>query len=136
MQLISKYNKGIWLLLCVIDIISNYAWVISLNDKKGIAITNVFQKNLNESSIIWVFKGSEFYNRSSKSWLQDNYMEMYSTINKGKSVVAERFIRILKNRSYKYMTLILKNMYIDKLGDIVNKYNNPYHSTIKHIYWR
>ena len=81
-----------------------------------------------------MFKGSEFYNRSSKSWLQDNYMEMYSTINKGKYVVAERFIRILKNRSYKYMTLILKNMYIDKLGDIVNKYNNPYHSTIKHIY--
>ena len=81
-----------------------------------------------------MFKESEFYNNSSKSLSQDNYMEMYSTINEGKSVVTERFIRILKNKSYKCMTLILKNMYIDKLGDIVNKYNNTYHGIIKHIF--
>ena len=46
-------------------------------------------------------------------------------------VVAERFIRILRNKIYKYMNLAPKNMYIDKLSDIVNKYNNAYHSTIK-----
>ena len=51
--------------------------------------------------------------------------------NEGKSVVAERFIRTLKNKIYKYMTSISKNVYIDKLDDIVNKYNNTYHSTIK-----
>ena len=56
---------------------------------------------------------------------------MYSTNNEGQSVVAERFIRTLKNKIYKYMTSISKNMYIDKLDDIVNKYNNTYHSTIK-----
>ena len=56
---------------------------------------------------------------------------MYSTHNEGKSVVAERFIRTLKNKIYKYMTSISKNVYIDKLDDIVNKYNNTYHSTIK-----
>ena len=56
---------------------------------------------------------------------------MYSTYNKGKSAIVERFIRILKNKIYKYMTLLSKNVYIDKLADIVNKYNNPYHSTIK-----
>ena len=66
-----------------------------------------------------------------KSWLQDNDIEMYSTHNKGKSVVAERFIRTLKNKIYKHMTSISKNGYIDKLTDIVNKYNNSYHSTIK-----
>ena len=66
-----------------------------------------------------------------KSWLQDNDIEMYSTHNKGKSVVAERFIRTLKNKIYKHMTSISKNVYIDKLADIVNKYNNSYHSTIK-----
>ena len=49
-----------------------------------------------------------------KSWLEKNDMEMYSTLNKGKSVVAETFIRILKNKIYKYMTSISKNMYIDK----------------------
>ena len=56
---------------------------------------------------------------------------MYSTPNKGKSVIAERFIRTLKNKIYKYMTSISKNVYIDKLDDIVNKNNNTYHSTIK-----
>ena len=56
---------------------------------------------------------------------------MYSTHNEGKSVIAERFIRTLKNEIYKYMTSVSKNVYIDKLDDIVNKYNNTYHSTIK-----
>ena len=56
---------------------------------------------------------------------------MYTTYNEGKSVVAERFIRTLKNKINKYMTSILKNMYIDKLDDIVNKYTNTYNSAIK-----
>ena len=65
------------------------------------------------------------------SWLQDNGIEMYSTHNEGKSVVAERFIRTLKNKIYKYMTSISKNLNIDKLADIVNKCKNTYHSAIK-----
>ena len=56
---------------------------------------------------------------------------MYSTHNEGKSVVAERFIRALKSNIYKYMTSRSKNVYIDKLDDIVVKYNNTYHTTIK-----
>ena len=56
---------------------------------------------------------------------------MYPRHNEGKSVVAERFIRTLKNKIYKYMTSVSKNLYIDKLDDIVNKCNNTYHSTIK-----
>ena len=56
---------------------------------------------------------------------------MYSTNNEGKSVIAERFIRTLKNKIYKYMTSISKNVYIDKLDDIVKGYNNKYHTSIK-----
>ena len=56
---------------------------------------------------------------------------MYSTHNVGKSVVAERFIRTLKNKIYKYMTSVSKNVHIDKLDDIVSEYNNTYHTTIK-----
>ena len=56
---------------------------------------------------------------------------MYSTHNEGKSVVVERFIKTLKNKIYKYMTSISKNVYIDKLEDIVDEYNNTYHKTIK-----
>ena len=76
-------------------------------------------------------KGSEFYNRSIKSWFQDNGIEMYSKYNEEKSAVAETFIRTLKNKIYKYVTSTSKNVYIDKLDGIVNKYNNTYHSTIK-----
>ena len=80
---------------------------------------------------IWADKGSEFCNTHFKKWLKDNNIEMYSTHNEGKSVVAERFIRTLKNKIYKYMTSISKNVYIDKLDDVVNEYNNTYYRTIK-----
>ena len=66
-----------------------------------------------------------------KLYLQNNDIEMHSTDNKGKSVLAKRFIRTLKNRIYKYMTSVSKNVYIDKLDDIINKYNNTYHTIIK-----
>ena len=63
--------------------------------------------------------------------LQDNNIEMYSIHNEGKSVVAERCIRTLNNKVDKYMTSVSKDLYIDKLVGIVNKYNNTYYSTIK-----
>ena len=66
-----------------------------------------------------------------KSWLENNPREIYPTHNVGKYVVAESSVRTLKNKVYKYMTSISKNVYIDKLGDIVNEYINTYHSTIK-----
>ena len=138
MQLINKFNKGTRFLLCVIDIfsiVSKYSWVVTLKDKKGVTIVNAFQKVLGRSNRkpnkIWVDKGSDFYNSSFIKWLKGNDIEMYSTYNQGKSVVAERFIRTLKNKNYKYMTSISENLYIDKLYDIVNEYNNAYHEAIK-----
>ena len=132
MQLLSKFDKGFRFLLRVIDIYSKYAWVIPLKDKKGVTIVNAFHKILKESNQkpnkIWVGKGSKFYNNSFEKWLQDNDIVMYSTNNEGKSVIAERFIRTLKNKIYKYMTSISKNVYIDKLDDIAKEYNNKYHS--------
>ena len=56
-----------------------------------------------------------------ESWLQSNHIEIYSTQNERESVVAERFIRTLKNKIYKYMTSVRKNVYINKLDEIVNK---------------
>ena len=66
-----------------------------------------------------------------KSWLQDNNIKMNSTHNEGKSVVAERIIRTFKTKIYKHMTLILKNVFIHKLDEIVNKYSNKHYRTIK-----
>ena len=107
-QLISNFNKGFRFLLCVIDIYSKYAWFVPLKGKKGVSIVNAFQSILNKSNRkpnkIWVDKGREFYNRSLKSWLEKNDIEMYSTHNEGKSVVAGRFIRTIKNKIYKHTT--------------------------------
>ena len=66
-----------------------------------------------------------------KPFLKNNDIEMHWTHKKRKSVIAEKFIRTLKNKIYKYMTSISKNVYIDKLNNVVNKYNEKYHSTIK-----
>ena len=127
-QLLSKFNKVFRFLLCTIDVFSKHVWVIPLKDKKGVSIVNAFQQIFKESgkkpNKIWVDKGSEFYYNSFKKWLGNNDIEMYSIHNEGKSVAAERFIRTLKNKIYKYMTSISKNVYIDKLDDIVDEYNN------------
>ena len=101
MKSLSKYNRGIKYLLCTIDLFSKYAWVVPLKDKRGISIVNAFQKIISEGrkpNKIWVDQGSEFYNQSFKDFLKINSIEMYSTYNEGKSVVAERFIRTLKNK--------------------------------------
>ena len=119
MKLLSKFNKGIRVLLCVTDIFSKYAWVILLKYKGGIKITNAFEKFLDESNCkpkkIWVDKVSGFNNRSMKSWIDKNEIEMYLTHNEVKFVVAERFTRTLNNKIYKNMTSVSENIYIDKL---------------------
>ena len=88
----------------------------------AVTITNVFQKILKESNCksnkIWIDKGSEFYNISMKSFLQNNNIELFSTHNERKLVVAEISIKTLKNEIYKYMTSISENVHIDKLGEI------------------
>ena len=135
MQLISKFNKGFRFLLYVNDIFSKCAWVVPLKVKKSVSIVDAFQKiidkSIHKSNKIWVDKESEFYNNSFKRWLRDNDIEMYSIHSERKSVVTERFIRTLKTKIYKCMTLESKNVYIDKLDDIVDEYYNTYHRTIK-----
>ena len=92
--------------MCVVDIYSKYAWVVSLKDEKSMTITNVFKTFLSESrrktNKIWADTGSEFYNRSMKSWLQDNDIEMCSKHNEGQFFVSKRFIETWK-KSYLYM---------------------------------
>ena len=135
MQLISKYNKGIGYFLCAIDLFSKYAWVISLKNKKGDSIAEGFKQILDDSNRnpnkIWIDHGNEFYNNKFKSFFKENDIEMNSTFNEGKSVIAERFIKTLKNKIYKYMTTIGKNVYFNDLDDILKKYNNTVHSSIQ-----
>ena len=99
-----------------------------------------FQKILNDwtelcssrkPNKIWGDPGSEFYNNTFKDFLKINNIEMYSTYNEEKSAVAERFIRTLKNKIFKHMRAISKSIYFDVLDDIVDKYNNTIHRTMK-----
>ena len=135
MQSLSRKNKGIKYLLCAIDLYSKYAFVVPLKNKKGISVTNAFKKIIKQSgrkpNKIWVDQGSEFYNNDFKKCLLNNNIIMYSIYNEGKSVVVERFIRTLKNKLYKHMTATGKNVYYDVLEDVVNKYNNTKHNTLK-----
>ena len=134
MQSLSKYNKGIKYLFCAIDLFSKYVWVVPLKEKRGISIVDTFQKIISKGckpNKTWVDQGCEFYNNVFKRFLKINNIEMYSTYNEEKSVAAERFIRTLKNKIFKHMTAISKNVYFDLLDDIVKKYNNTVHSPIK-----
>ena len=89
-----------------------------------------FKKKITERrkpNKLWVDQGSELYNQYFKDFWIINNKEMCSTFNEGKSVVAERFIRTLKNKIFKQVKAISKNIYFDVLDDIVNKYNNTVH---------
>ena len=135
MQSLSKKNKSIKYLLCAVDLYSKYPFVVPLKDRKGISIANAFNKIIKQSNRkpnkIWVDQGGEFYNKVFKKWLAENDIIMYSTYNEGKSVVAEKFIRTLKNKLYKHVTATGKNVYYDVLDDVVNEYNNTKHNTFK-----
>ena len=87
--------------MCAIDLFYKYAWVVALNEKRGMTIVNAFQKIISKGrkqNKIWVDQGGEFYNKLFKRFLKINNIKMYSTCNEGKSAVAEIFIRTLKKR--------------------------------------
>ena len=134
MQSLSKYNKGIKYFLCAINLFSKYTWVVPLKDKSGISIVNTFQKIIwkkRKPNKIWVDQGGEFYNNLFKRFLKIKNIEMYPTYNEEKSVVAERSLRTLKNKIFKHMIAISKNVYFEVLDDIVNECNNKVHRIIK-----
>ena len=96
----------------------SYTW------PKGVAVVNAFQRISDNSkrkpNKFCVDQGiSEFYSNSFRKWLKGNNIEMYSTYYEGKSVIAERFIRTLKNKIYKHMTAVSKNVYFDVLDHVV-----------------
>ena len=112
--------------LWIIDNFNKYVRVVPLKDIKGVTVAKTFQKVSNESNRkpnkIWVDKGSEFYNRSIKWCLQDNDVEIHSTYNAGKSIVAKRLMWTLNNKIYKYITSALKTIYllINKMLKLIN----------------
>ena len=134
MQKFAKLNKGYRYLLTCIDIFSKFSWVIPLKDKKGITIKNALQKIFKQRKckFLWTDRGKEFYNKQVQDLLDDNNIKLYSTNNSEiKSAVIERFNRTFKNMMYKKFTENNNTIFYNILDELVNNYNNKYHSTIK-----
>ena len=134
MQKFAKLNKGYRYLLTCIDIFSKYSWVIPLKDKKGITIKNALQRIFKQRKpkFLWTDKGKEFYNKQVQDLLNENNIKLYSTNNSEiKSAVVERFNRTFKNMMYKKFTENNNTIFYNILDELVNNYNNKYHSTIR-----
>ena len=134
MQKFAKLNKGYRYLLTCIDIFSKYSWVIPLKDKKGINVKNALQKIFKGRSpkFLWTDRGKEFYNKQVQDLLNENNIKLYSTNNSEiKSSVVERFNRTFKNMMYKKFTENNNTIFYNIIDDLVNEYNNKYHSKIK-----
>ena len=128
MTAFKDYNEGYKFLLLVIDTFSKYGYLIPLKNKKGEtvadALKDIFKKR--KPGKLWTDKGKEFYNKNVK-----DLVELYSTENEEKSSIAERWVRTIKEKMWKYFTDNNTYKYIDVLPDLVEDYNNTVHSSIK-----
>ena len=130
MRALSKENEGFNFLLLVIDIFNKYGWIKPLKDKKGETIVKALKEIFKESgrrpAKLWTDKGREFFNKDVR-----DLVELYATENEEKSSIAERWIRTIKEKMFKYFTDYNTNTYIDVLPDLVEDYNNTVHSSTK-----
>ena len=130
MQALSKENEGYKFLLLVIDTFSKYGWIVPLKDKKGETIVNALKEIFKESgrrpAKLWTDKGREFFNKDVR-----DLVYLYATENEEKSSIAERWIRTMKEKMFKYFTDNNTYNYIDALPELVEDYNNTVHSSTK-----
>ena len=129
----SRSNNG-YKYLTVIDVFSKYGWIVPLKTKTGREVAMAFRELFTGNappSRLWTDKGTEFYNQQVKRVLIANNVTLYSTENEEKSSVVERWNRTMKNIMWKYFTANNTQKYIDVLPDMVEKYNNTHHRSIK-----
>ena len=134
MQALSEENEGYKFLLLVIDTFSKYGWIVPLKNKKGETMVKAFKTIFEEGRTpgkLWTDKGTEFYNKKMDDLRKLYDIELYSTENEEKSSIAERWIRTMKEKMFKYFTDYNTNKYIDVLPDLVEDYNNTVHSSTK-----
>ena len=134
MQKFSKWNKGYRYLLMIIDVFSKFGWIVPLKDKKGITVANAFKNIFKKHKIpkkLWTDKGTEFYNQHLKKLLKQHDITLYSTENEEKSAVVERWNQTIKSKMWKRFTEQNSTQYLNILPELLNEYNNSYHSSIK-----
>ena len=134
-QSLSRENKGYKYMLNVIDLLSKYAYSIPLKSKSSESILEAFNQlfkfTKRHPKKLWTDQGSEFINSKFKDFLKDHNIELYHIYNEGKACVIERFNRTLGEMIQKHLTAKKTNKYIDILQELLDEYNNKYHSSIK-----
>ena len=134
MRKYSRVNKGFTFLLTVIDIVSKYAWAIPLKNKEGLTLKKSLQDLFKRGRVpknLQVDKGTEFYNKNVKNLLMQNNINLYSSYSNLKASIVERFNRTLKTEMWKKFTLNGNNKWINILDDLMKKYNEKIHRTIR-----
>ena len=134
MQALSEENEGYKFLLLVIDTFSKYGWIKPLKNKKGETMVKAFKTIFEEGRTpgkLWTDKGTEFYNKNMNDLRKLYDIELYSTENEEKSSIAERWIRTMKEKMFKYFTDNNTYNYIGALPELVEDYNNTVHSSTK-----
>ena len=135
MQYYSRSNKGFKYILMVIDVFSKYGWAIPLKNKSAAeivcAFTEIWNSEQKPPKFLWTDKGKEFDNKKFRKLLEEKNVHMYWTENEEKSSVVERWNRTIKSKMWRYFTKNRTGVYIDVLPEIIEKYNNTYHHSIK-----
>jgi len=134
MQAFSKSNNGYRYILMIIDTFSKYGWAIPIKTKKGTEVVKAFSKlwmKEKPPQKLWIDKGLEYWNADMKRLAKKKHVAMYTTENEEKSTIVERWNRTIKRIMFKYFTANNTRRYIDVLPDIIHKYNNTYHRSIK-----
>ena len=134
-QTLAKYNKGNRYLLCVIDVVSKYAWVEPLKSKTYAAVTQAFEKVLRRARGRTPLKlqtddRKEFYNKTFRGLMTRRGIRHFSTAGNTKASVVERFNRTLKQRPYRYFTVKNTLSFVPVLPEIVQGYNRSHHRSI------
>ena len=135
MQYYSRTNKGFKYILMIIDVFSKYGWAVPLKNKTGAEIVRAFSEiwtsGQKPPKYLWTDKGKEFDNKLFRKLLEKKNVHMYWTENEEKSSVVERWNRTIKSKMWKYFTKNRTGVYINILPEIITKYNNTYHRSIK-----
>ncbi len=135
MQYFSRGNSGFKYILMIIDVFSRYGWAYPLKNKTGGEVLRAFRELLETGQkppeYLWTDKGREFDNRVFRSFLDEQHVHLYWTENEEKSCIVERWNRTIKSWMWKYFTLHRTGVYINILPDLIERYNNTYHRSIK-----
>lgn len=132
-QTIAKENKGNRYILVVVDALSKYAWAVPLKKKTGKEVTEAFRKIVTEGrkpQKLQTDAGKEFYNKTFQEWLTSQGIHHFSTHGDAKASIAERFIRTLKTKLYRYFTAANTLKFTNVLPQLLSQHNRSYHRSI------